>query len=74
MTDLYSLRVLRLTFGIAIATAVAHAFEWAPPFLVAVLVGLFLAVLELYKRGRIQLNQEDAFGEIELVKLKGKGE
>ncbi len=33
----------------------------------------FLAILELYKRGLVSLTQDDVFGDIEVVKLKGKG-
>jgi segregation and condensation protein A len=32
-----------------------------------VLVGMFLAILELYKRERVELTQADAFGELEVV-------
>jgi len=35
-----------------------------------VLVGMFLAILELYKRGRVELVQEQAFGELEVVRAK----
>lgn len=33
----------------------------------------FLAILELYKRGLVSLTQDVVFGDIEVVKLKGKG-
>ena len=32
------------------------------------LVGMFLAILELYKRERVELVQEQAFGELEVVR------
>lgn len=37
------------------------------------LVVTFLAILELYKRGLVSLRQNSDFGDIEIVKLKGKG-
>ncbi len=37
------------------------------------LVVTFLAILELYKRGLVSLRQDATFGDIEIVKLKGKG-
>lgn len=36
-------------------------------------VGLFLAILELYKRGRLELGQEEVFGDIEIVGCDVKG-
>jgi segregation and condensation protein A len=35
-----------------------------------VLVGMFLAILELYKREKVELVQEEAFGELEVVRTK----
>ncbi len=37
------------------------------------IVVTFLAILELYKRGLVSLKQVANFGDIEVVKLKGKG-
>lgn len=36
-------------------------------------VGLFLAILELYKRGRLDVAQDDAFGDITLVAVEREG-
>ena len=41
---------------------------------VAVVVVTFLAVLELYKRGIVQLTQDDLFGEIEVAYIEGAQE
>jgi segregation and condensation protein A len=37
------------------------------------MVVTFLAILELYKRGLVSLRQDANFGDIEIVRLKGKG-
>ena len=38
---------------------------------VAVVVVTFLAVLELYKRGMVKLDQDDLFGDIEVTYIEG---
>jgi segregation and condensation protein A len=56
----------QVTAKIQASGTVAFRDLFQPPFTRAKLIGLFLAILELIKRGVIILDQPDAFGEITL--------
>lgn len=55
---------------VQVAGSLSFRDAFTPPFTRLKLIGLFLAILELIKRGELQLEQSEPFGDIMLVAVK----